>query len=120
MMHMRGTELATLLRRYYPGIKIVYMSGYQDYGADERNFEKGCLFVQKPFSRDNLLDVIAHALKADRAKGVVGDAAKDPVVPVEDRLQVQEHSVSAIQAMVSVPMKARRRASRRGRRPVAV
>ena len=122
MMHMRGTELARLLRRFSPGIKIVYMSGYQDYGADERNFEKGCLFVQKPFSRDNLLDVIGHALKGDRSKGAGREAAKNLLedrIPVEDRLQVQE-PVSTIQAIVSVPMKARRRASRRGRRPVAV
>ena len=103
MAHMRGTELASLLRRFYPRIKTVYMSGYQDYGADNRRFEKGCLFVQKPFSRDNLLDVIAQALKPERVKD-----------SVEDR------PLSAIQAMVTVPVKAKRKASRRSRRPVAV
>jgi two-component system, cell cycle sensor histidine kinase and response regulator CckA len=103
MTHMRGTDLAALLRRLYPGIKSAYMSGYQDYGADERSFEKGCFFVQKPFSRDNLLDVIAQALKAER---------------VEDR--VEESPLSTIQAMVTVPVKAKRKASRRSRRPVAV
>jgi FixJ family two-component response regulator len=111
MAHMRGTELAAMLGRLYPGIKTVYMSGYQDYGADERNFEKGCFFVQKPFSRDNLLDVIARALKANRA-----------AERTEDRLdeRVEEEPLPTIQAVVTVPMKARRKASRRSRRPAAV
>ena len=68
------------------------MSGYQDYGVRRGDSEEGGLFVQKPFSRDNLLDVIAQALKA---------------------------SPATIQTEVTVPMKARRRA-RRNRRAVAV
>lgn len=100
MAHMRGPELAALLRRRYPRLKTVYMSGYQDYGAPDGGFEEGCLFVQKPFSRDNLLDVIARALKAG---------------PVEE-----DQPLSTVQAMVAVPMKARRRPTRRSRRPMAV
>jgi signal transduction histidine kinase/FixJ family two-component response regulator len=111
MAHMRGTELAAMLRRLHPRIKTVYMSGYQDYGADERNFEKGCFFVQKPFSRDNLLDAIARALKANTA----GESTEDRL---EER--VEEEPLSTIQATVTVPMKARRKSTRRGRRPVAV
>jgi CheY-like chemotaxis protein len=103
MAHIRGTELAALLRRFCPAIKTVYMSGYQDYGANERGLEKGCSFMQKPFSRDNLLHVIAQALKADQ---------------VEE--QIDEQPLSAVQAIVTVPMKARRKASRRSRRPLAV
>ena len=99
MAHMRGPELAALLRRFYPAIKTVYMSGYQDYGASD-GFEEGCLFVQKPFSRDNLLDMIAQALKA---------------TPLEE-----DESLSTMEAIVSVPMKARRRPARRSRRPMAV
>ena len=100
-----------MLRRLHPRIKTVYMSGYQDYGADERNFEKGCFFVQKPFSRDNLLDAIARALKANTA----GESTEDRL---EER--VEEEPLSTIQATVTVPMKARRKSTRRGRRPVAV
>lgn len=103
MAHMRGTELAALLRGFYPDIKTVFMSGYQDYGANGHGFEKGCFYVQKPFSRDNLLEVIAQALKAHRAE--------EPV---------EEQPISSIQAVVTVPMKARRKTSRRSRRPVAV
>jgi signal transduction histidine kinase/CheY-like chemotaxis protein len=100
MAYMRGTDLAALLRRQYPAIKTVYMSGYQDYGARDADLEAGCVFVQKPFSRDNLLNVIAQALK----DGALQD----------------EEPVSKIQAAVTVPMKVRRRPARRGRRPMAV
>lgn len=54
--------------------------------------------MQKPFSRDNLLDVIAQALKAGRVE--------------------EGHSLSTVEA--AEPMKARRRAARRSRRPMAV
>lgn len=96
MAHMRGPELASLLRRLYPAIKTVYMSGYQDYGVSQ-SFEEGCLFVQKPFSRDSLLDVIAQALK---------------------EVQVERQPLSRIQSTVAVPMKSRRRTARRRRRPI--
>jgi len=99
MAYMRGPDLAALLRRLYPGVKTVYMSGYQDYGAKDGGFEKGCLYLQKPFSRDTLLDVIAQALKADP----LGEGSSLSSIP-----------------LVRVPIKARRRASRRSRRPVAV
>jgi two-component system, cell cycle sensor histidine kinase and response regulator CckA len=99
MPQMRGTELAALLRRVYPAITTIYMSGYQDYGASD-GLEEGCSFVQKPFSRDSLLGVIAQALKA---------------TPFEEA-----QPLSTIEGMVAVPMKARRRPARRSRRPMAV
>jgi FixJ family two-component response regulator len=76
------------------------MSGYQDYGSRDADLEPGSSFVQKPFSRDNLLDVIAQALKKASVE--------------------EEQVVSTVQAMVTVPMKVRRRSSRRSRRPMAV
>lgn len=99
MPHMRGPELSALLKRTYPAIKTVYMSGYQDYGAAD-GFEKGCFFIQKPFSRDKLLEVIAQALKADRFE--------------------EEESLPDMEAIVALPMKAKRKTSRRGRRPLVV
>jgi CheY-like chemotaxis protein len=100
MPHMRGTELAVLVRRLYPRIKTIYMSGYHDYGGNDGGFEEGCLYVQKPFSRDKLLDAVAEALKA---------------APAEEN-----RPLSTMQALAAVPMKARRKSVRRGRRPVAV
>jgi signal transduction histidine kinase/FixJ family two-component response regulator len=115
MAHIRGTELAELLRRFYPAVKTVYMSGYQDYGASDRGLEKGCLYVQKPFSRDALLEVIAQALEADRLEERAEEQAEQRA-----KEQGQEEALSNVQAMVTVPVKARRKASRRSRRPLAV
>jgi two-component system, cell cycle sensor histidine kinase and response regulator CckA len=100
MARMRGRDLAAKLRRLRPSIKIVYMSGYQDYGAPEGGAEGGSSYVQKPFSRDTLLEVIGVALKANSAE--------------------EDSELSAIEAIVNVPMKARRRAPRRGRRSMVV
>jgi two-component system, cell cycle sensor histidine kinase and response regulator CckA len=100
MAHMRGPDLAARLRRLYPSVKIVYMSGYQDYGAREGAGEEGSSYVQKPFSRDTLLDVIGAALKANSAE--------------------EDSQLSAIEAIINVPVKVRRRAPRRSRRPMVV
>jgi two-component system, cell cycle sensor histidine kinase and response regulator CckA len=101
MAQMRGPDLAALLKRDYPGMKTVYMSGYQDYGAKDGGSEEGCLYVQKPFSRDDLLGVIALALK----QSSIGEKDKH---------------LSTMETVLTVPMKVRRRAGRRSRRPMAV
>jgi two-component system cell cycle sensor histidine kinase/response regulator CckA len=101
MAQMRGPDLAAFLKRLHPGMKSVYVSGYQDYGARDDGFEEGSLFVQKPFSREDLLEVIAQALKGS-------------VVEEKDQ------HLSSIQGVLTVPMKVRRRSGRRGRRPVAI
>jgi CheY-like chemotaxis protein len=100
MSELRGSDLAALLRRRYPTIRVVYMSGYQDYGAKDGDFEPGSLFVQKPFSREELLEVIAQALKSN---------------PFEE-----DETLAESENIIATPMKARRKASRRGRRTMAV
>jgi signal transduction histidine kinase/CheY-like chemotaxis protein len=100
MPRMRGTELARAVKRLYPRVKTIYMSGYHDYGMNEDNFEKGSLFVQKPFSRDDLLDVVAEALRQASTEEL--------------------ERFSAVQALAAQPMKARRKSARRSRRPMAV
>jgi signal transduction histidine kinase/DNA-binding NarL/FixJ family response regulator len=100
MSELRGSELAALLRRNYPAIRVVYMSGYQDYGAKEVDFEPGAAFLQKPFSREGLLDVIAEALKSSPLDG--GEGLTD------------------IENILTTPMKAKRKTSRRSKRTLAV
>ena len=98
MPRMRGSELARKLRRFYPDITTVYMSGYHDRGVSDDQPEEGCLLMQKPFSRDNLLSIVSRAL---------------------DGAIVEEQAALAIRAMASVPMKTPRRLARRnGRRMV--
>lgn len=101
MSQMRGPDLAVLLKRLHPGMKTVYMSGYQDYGAKDSGSAEGCFYLQKPFSREDLLEVIAHALK-------------EPEIAGEDQ------QLSSMQTIFTVPVKVRRKSARRGRRPMAV
>ena len=101
MAQMRGPDLAALLTRFYPGLKTVYMSRYQDYGAKDSTSAEGSLYVQKPFSRDDLLGRIAHALK-------------------ESEIEEKGAQPSSMQQLLTVPVKVRRRSGRRARRPIAV
>ena len=101
MAQMQGPDLAALLTRLFPGMKTVYMSGYQDYGAKDSGSAEGSLYVQKPFSRDDLLGVIAHALK-------------------ESEIEEKDEQLSSVEDMLRVPVKVRRKLGRRGRRPMAV
>ncbi|MFZ0886389.1 MAG: ATP-binding protein [Candidatus Acidiferrales bacterium] len=71
MPRMRGTELAQRLKRVYPAIKIVYMSGYLEHNGED-SFVAGSAQLQKPFSRDTLLN---------KLREVTGE-------PIKHRLQV--------------------------------
>ncbi len=62
MPRMRGPELARELRRWKPDVKIVYMSGYLEAGDAEADLLKDAYFVNKPFSREVLLNQVAEAL----------------------------------------------------------
>lgn len=97
MPQMRGPELARKLTRLYPDIKIVYMSGYHDRGEGDEQRDEGPLLLQKPFSRDNLLSVVAQALE-----GAI----------------VEEQAAPAIRAMATATMSPRRLGRRNGRRMV--
>ncbi len=62
MPRMRGTELAMRLRRAHPDISVVYMSGYLEHNSDDA-FLAGAELLQKPFSRDSLLQKL-YAVRA--------------------------------------------------------
>jgi len=63
---MPGThvlEVVRILRHERPSMRIVYMSGYNEWtGRDEAALEGGALYVQKPFRREQLLRIIRGAL----------------------------------------------------------
>ncbi len=69
MPRMRGTELAMRLRRAHPGIQVVYMSGYLEHNSDE-SYLANAELLQKPFSRDSLLQKL-YAVRARDAAPVV-------------------------------------------------
>jgi two-component system, cell cycle sensor histidine kinase and response regulator CckA len=64
MPRMRGPELAAKMRLILPNLRVVFISGY----SEELHGTSSCLeegsFVQKPFSRDELLLQISAALGA--------------------------------------------------------
>jgi signal transduction histidine kinase/CheY-like chemotaxis protein len=62
MPRMCGTELAMRLRRAHPGIQVVYMSGYLEHNSDE-SYLPNAELLQKPFSRDSLLQKL-YAVRA--------------------------------------------------------
>ncbi len=63
MPKMRGPELARELLRWKPGVKVVYMSGYLEPSEADGDFLKDAFFLNKPFSRDALLNQVAEALR---------------------------------------------------------
>ena len=64
MPRMRGTELARRVKRRYPDLKIVYMSGYLEHDSQDNDFEAESEFLQKPFTRESLLRKIREAFES--------------------------------------------------------
>ena len=68
MSGMGGHELARDLAERYPGIQVLFMSGYTEDSAARREILlKGSAFLQKPFSVADLSTAVHHAL----AKNIV-------------------------------------------------
>jgi two-component system cell cycle sensor histidine kinase/response regulator CckA len=70
MPRMRGPELAQRLKRAHPALKIVYMSGYLEHESEEPFFA-GAEQLQKPFSRETLLQKLRAAAKQAEPRGNV-------------------------------------------------
>jgi two-component system cell cycle sensor histidine kinase/response regulator CckA len=62
MPNMRGPELSKQLKRRCPNLKVVYMSGYLEYGVGSDEFVEESFFLQKPFSGATLIQKIGEAL----------------------------------------------------------
>lgn len=67
MPQMNGRELAQRVRKLYPKMAVMYMSGYTD---DEVLLggirDQGVTFLEKPFSRDRLLGSARSAMDTHR------------------------------------------------------
>jgi DNA-binding NtrC family response regulator len=59
---MRGPELARRMKRLKPGLKVVYVSGYLEPSEIDGDFLKEGFLLEKPFSRDALVNQIGDAL----------------------------------------------------------
>ena len=63
MPETTGVELAARLRASWPGLRVLYMSGYVGHPTVEQCvLEHGALLVSKPFTADTLLTKIREAL----------------------------------------------------------
>jgi CheY-like chemotaxis protein len=60
-----GRALAEQVARYWPGIKVLYMSGYTDeVVADHGVLDPGVHLIQKPFGPDALARKVRDVLEA--------------------------------------------------------
>ena len=65
MPGMTGQELAVQLQREYPGLCIVFMSGYSEHAAMEMaNADPTVRLLSKPFSRGALLRTVREILRS--------------------------------------------------------
>ncbi|MDA8121487.1 MAG: ATP-binding protein, partial [Deltaproteobacteria bacterium] len=65
MPGMSGTELAKAVSSIRPGTKVLYMSGYTEYGsADNPGLPGGSFFIQKPFSVAGLARKVREVLES--------------------------------------------------------
>ena len=63
MPRMRGPELAKRLMRLKPALKVVYVSGYLEPDETDGDFLKEAFFLNKPFSREVLVNQVGEALR---------------------------------------------------------
>ncbi len=68
MPEMWGDELARRLREAFPGLRVLYISGYGD-RRQKRRSSGGGSFLEKPFSAERLLEKVREALDADTSLG---------------------------------------------------
>jgi PAS domain S-box-containing protein len=69
MPEMNGRELAERLQTHYPGMKILFMSGYTaDVIAHRGVLDEGVNFIQKPFSMKDLALKVQEVLGKERKR----------------------------------------------------
>jgi signal transduction histidine kinase/ActR/RegA family two-component response regulator len=67
MPRMRGPELARRVQEKLPHLKVVFMSGYtEELHGTSATLESGS-FLQKPFSREELLKKLVEALRPEKS-----------------------------------------------------
>lgn len=70
MPAMGGLELAEKLRKRWPGLAVLYTSGYSNHAAPEHAILPGDMpFLQKPYMPEALLEQVGAALEGKRRGG---------------------------------------------------
>jgi len=65
MPNLPGPELAKQLKTLRSETTVIFMSGYLDYDSDDETFGQDGVFLQKPFSRETLVNKVAEALRLE-------------------------------------------------------
>lgn len=75
MPHMSGPHLASQLVKLHPGMKVLLISGYPNLSgflngvvSRSESFKAECEFIQKPFSRDALLEKVRATLASSNVE----------------------------------------------------
>jgi CheY-like chemotaxis protein len=76
MPGMTGPELAKRLRGVRPGLKILYMSGYNDSRLVSHDVEQGVDLLVKPFTPDEFLGRVETACDAQAPRDRPGNASE--------------------------------------------
>ncbi len=64
MPEMSGPDLAEHLRKKWPGLRVVFTSGYTDHALLARStFQQDTIFLQKPYTPGSLLEQVAKTLE---------------------------------------------------------
>jgi CheY-like chemotaxis protein len=68
MPNMNGTELFHHLRRWYPRMRVLFISGYAKSAIPQEAFEEGqgAAFLAKPFTIDQLMTEVRRMVAAPR------------------------------------------------------
>ncbi|MGC1483096.1 MAG: ATP-binding protein [Candidatus Acidiferrum sp.] len=68
MPRMRGLELGQRLRALLPHVKIAYMTGYLEKNDGAEELLEDAFFLQKPFSREAVVNLVKHALETEHQR----------------------------------------------------
>ncbi len=63
MPGLSGKDLLLSLKRDYPWLEIVILTGHGSFNPDECGYEKACSLLMKPCELETLLDVLVEAYK---------------------------------------------------------
>jgi len=67
MPDMNGRHLATALRTRFPGVRVIFMSGYTTDELSADTMPTGARFLQKPFASGELAETVRAMLAGDPA-----------------------------------------------------
>jgi FixJ family two-component response regulator len=82
MPKMMGNEVAARVHALRPEVPVLYMSGYaQPVLTENGTLQPGVTIIEKPFTRNDLLDRV-HARLHQAAAGEEGDRSAGPREPV--------------------------------------